>query len=415
MTTSRRAAAPVYVWVWLPGEIEPVPAGVLERRGDILFYRYGRSYREREDSIPLYLPELPLESGWIRPLDGLSVAGVISDATPDAWGQRVVLRRIFGRGEVADTTELDIETYLLESGSDRAGALDFQRGPDIYVPRTSKASLEELMDAASRIETGQPVSPDLEAALLGGSSLGGARPKAALSGERRSLIVKFPSQNDVFPLVKAEAVAMDLAARVGLTVAPTELVQTTGRDVLLVERFDRVGDTGERRMVVSALTILGLPEHAARHATYHDLADTIRRRFTEPTSTLRELFGRIVFNICIGNTDDHARNHSSFWDGTDLTLTPAYDICAYPRVGGEASQAMAITRDNNSLSKLSICVEAAPIYGLTAGEAQELIDAQIDVITAEWKDAADRARLTEAERGMLWGRAVLNPFAKEGY
>lgn len=168
-------------------------------------------------------------------------------------------------------------------------------------------------------------------------------------------------------------------------------------------------------MVVSALTILELPEHAARHATYPDLADTIRRRFTLPTETLRELFSRIVFNICIGNTDDHARNHAAFWDGAELSLTPAYDVCPYPRVGGEASQAMRIDRDGNSLSQLALCVEAAPIYGLSDGEAREVIDAQLDMITSEWDDAAERARLTQTERNALWGRAILNPFALEGY
>jgi serine/threonine protein kinase HipA of HipAB toxin-antitoxin module len=33
------------------------------------------------------------------------------------------------------------------------------------------------------------------------------------------------------------------------------------------------------------------------------------------------------FNILVGDTDDHARNHAAFWDGKLLELTPAYDIC----------------------------------------------------------------------------------------
>ena len=106
---------------------------------------------------------------------------------------------------------------------------------------------------------------------------------------------------------------MKLAGIVGLRVAKTELVQVSGRDVLLVERFDRDHD-GSRRAFVSALTILGFNELAGRHATYHDLADVVRARFVSRKATLRELFARIVFNILIGNTDDHARNHAAFWD-----------------------------------------------------------------------------------------------------
>ncbi|MEO7786435.1 MAG: HipA domain-containing protein, partial [Sphingomicrobium sp.] len=73
--------------------------------------------------------------------------------------------------------------------------------------------------------------------------------------------------------------------------------------------------------------MLGLDEMQARYASYADLAEIIRFRFTEPTATLRELFARMTLNILVGNVDDHARNHAAFWDGTQLTLTPAYDIC----------------------------------------------------------------------------------------
>ncbi len=115
----------------------------------------------------------------------------------------------------------------------------------------------------------------------------------------------------------------------GLNVAPVRLVQANGKEVLLVKRFDRTRtDKGwTRRAMVSALTMFGLSEMQVRYASYRDLADMIRARFTEPKETLRELFGRMVFNVLAGNTDDHARNHAAFWDGASLSPTPAYDIC----------------------------------------------------------------------------------------
>lgn len=413
MPTSSRRAKGVYVWAWLPGTEEPVPAGVLRRSGDILQFQYGASYLERENAIPLYSPELPLEAGWIPPRGQLTVAGVIQDGAPDSWGRRVIETRLRNRG-LADA-EPTFETYLLESGSDRTGGLDFQQQADIYVPRDSKATLGELLDAAQKLDEGKPITPELEAALLGGSSLGGARPKAALRDQGRHLIAKFPSQGDTFPIVKAEAAAMKLASLAGVDAAPTELVQSLGRDVLLVERFDRTEGSAERKMVVSALTFLELAEHEARYATYPDIADGIRRTSHRPTEDLRELFRRIVFNVCMGNTDDHARNHSVLWDGSQTALAPAYDICPYPRIGREATQAMAIHRDGRSFAQLSLCVEAAPFYALTESEAREIIDSQIEVIETQWRGVADQCRLTTAECDVLWRRAVLNPYIFQNY
>ena len=265
------------------------------------------------------------------------------------------------------------------------------------------------------MEAGEPFSPSIDGALLHGSSIGGARPKALLEDGDRKLIAKFSSSTDPYPVVKAEAVAMDLARRVGLNVAATEITTSLGRDVLLIDRFDRTTIPGERRMLVSALTLLELDEMAGRYATYFELADMIRKRFISPLETLRELFSRIVFNICVGNTDDHARNHAAFWDGSMLTLSPAYDICPQTRSGGEAAQAMAIGRDGFRLGQLEGCVTAAEAYLLTETGAREIIDRQLLVINDQWLDAAEASHLTEAERNLLWNRQILNPFATDGY
>ena len=275
----------------------PVVAGRLDRAGEIVTFTYGRSYLGRDEATALYLPELPLGRGPISPRVG-AVAGCISDAAPDAWGQRVILNR-----------------------------------------------------RAARVELGLALSPPLDQALLHGSSIGGARPKALLRDGERRLIAKFSSTSDTYPVVKGEFMAMELARRAGLDVAAVELTRVFDRDVLLIERFDRPG-VG-RRLMVSALTILELDEMLGRYASYADLADQIRGRFTHPTATLRELFARMTFNILTGNNDDHAKNTSAFWDGTSLTLTPAYDICPQPRSGGETAQIMAIGRDGYRMSQVA--------------------------------------------------------------
>ncbi|HEX7246145.1 MAG TPA: HipA domain-containing protein [Solirubrobacterales bacterium] len=413
MTSEPREA---FVWIWLPDAVDPVVAGRLDAVDDLVAFTYGRSYLERDGRIPLYLPELPLRRGQIVPLVG-EVAGCIADAGPGAWGQRVILNRLVGSG-AADTGDLPPLTYLLESDSDRTGALDFQVSPTEYVPRSrgevQLSQLASLAESARRVEEGIPLSPALDEALLHGTSIGGARPKALLSDGKRRLIAKFSSTTDTFAVVKAEFVAMELARRVGVDVAAVELTEALGKDVLLVERFDRPAEGG-RRALISALTILDLGEWGGRYASYEALADKIRERFTEPKATLRELFSRLTLNVLLGNTDDHARNHAAFWDGVALTLTPAYDICPLPRTGGEASQAMAIGRDGSRLSQVSSCVARASTFLLTQEEAREIVDGQIDTIEREWSDVCELARLSEVDRRRLWRHAILNPYATEGY
>ena len=402
-----------FVWLWLPGAADPVVAGRLDTVGKIIAFTYGRSYLAREDRVALYIPELPLGRGPISPLVG-DVAGCIADAAPDAWGQRVILNRRIGRTAV-DTTDLSLITYLLESGSDRIGALDFQASASEYVARSAgHATLTELAQSAERVERGIALSPTLDQALLHGSSVGGARPKALLSDGDRSLIAKFSSTTDTYPVVKGEFVAMELARRAGIDAAAVKLARALGKDALLIERFDRPA-TGGRRVMVSALTILGLDEIAARYASYAELADLIRARFTDPAPTLRELFARITFNILTGNNDDHARNHAAFWDGDALTLTPAYDICPQPRAGRETAQVMAIGKDGYRMSQVAGCVARASTYLLSERDARAIVDHQIDVIESQWDDVCDQAALTEVDRAGFWRRQLLNPYATEGY
>ena len=408
-----------FVWVWLPEASEPILAGRLDERGGEVSFLYARRYLEREDAISLYTPELPLRRGSIRPLPDLEAPGCILDARPDAWGQRVIMNRLIGaQARDADPADLGVLTFLLESGSDRIGALDFQTSPDNYVPRArTNATLDELATSAQRVEAGIPLSPALDAALLHGSSVGGARPKTLIDHGPKRLLAKFSSSTDTYAVVQGEYVAMELARRAGLNVAPVKLARALGKTVLLIERFDRVPGTSQRRAIISALTILTLNELAAQWASYGALAHTIRASFTEPASTLRELFSRIAFNILVGNTDDHARNHAAFWDGQLLTLTPAYDICPQKRSGGRATQGMIIGEEDDGFkeSQVAGCVERAPLYQLTVREAREIVDHQIEVIESQWDDVCDQAELPAVERQAFWHRQFLNPYALEGY
>lgn len=407
-----------YVWIWLPNETKPVVAGRLAIDSGKVYFNYGKSYLERSKdaspAIPIYAPELPLVTGVLPLPDGLSIPSSIRDAAPDAWGRRVILNKRFGlKGSGADTAVLGELTYLLESGSDRIGALDFQRSPTVYGERNHQsATLEELLQSVERVQQGVPLTPALDQALFHGTSIGGARPKVLIEQEGKKYIAKFSTSADIYSVVKAEFVAMRLAALAGIDVAPVKIVEVSGKAVLLVERFDRQkqGEAWVRRPMVSALTILGLDEKMTRYASYEDLAAIIRRRFNHPQATLRELFTRIAFNVLCGNTDDHARNHAAFWDGHLLKLTPAYDICPQPRAGNEASQAMLIHGSDRS-SRLQSCVAASETFLLSSAEATETIDRLQSTIEQHWESVCEQASLSEVDRNLLWRRQFLNPYA----
>ncbi len=416
----KKSGSEAFVWIWLPNETLPVVAGRLEADNGNLLFNYGKSYIERvndtKPAIPIYQPELPLKAGILPLLDGLSMPGCIRDGAPDAWGRRVIINKMLGlKGAGTDTTILDELTYLLESGSDRIGALDFQHSPSNYQARSANnVHLEELLDSAARVEKGVPLTPELDLALYHGTAIGGARPKALVEDNNKNYVAKFSSGTDLYSVVKAEFIAMKLADLVGLNVAPVKLETTANKDVLLIERFDRekIKQGWTRKAMVSALTLFGLDDMMARYASYETFTEIIRHRFTDPKETLKELFSRLVFNILCGNTDDHARNHAAFWNGETLMLTPAYDICPQNRAGNEASQAMLIHGSNN-LSQLKTCLATAHNFLLSEREALTIFEKQKEIIKTNWNEVCDEARLSIIDRKLFWGRQFLNPYSIE--
>jgi serine/threonine-protein kinase HipA len=410
-----RAYTEAYVWIWLPGETSPVVAGKLTLDGQTLIFNYGQSYLERANKISIYNPELPLRAGKLPLLPGLIMPGSIRDGAPDSWGRRVLINKKFGKMSATDEVELDECMFLLESGSDRIGALDFQLSPSEYKPRSeTNVTLEELIASAERVEKGIPLTAELDLALHHGTPIGGARPKALIEDGAKKYIAKFSSTSDIYSVIKAEFIAMRLAELSGLRVAPVTLAQSSHKDVLLIERFDRVRKEAGylRKPMVSALTLLGLDEMMGHYASYETLCELIRHRFTDPKKTLKELFGRLVFNILVGNTDDHARNHAAFWDGDKLTLTPAYDICPQTRTGNIANQAMFIN-GKDKRSQIEICLSAAGHFLLSREQALEIALALTKSIVKHWADVCNQAKVSEVDRNLFAGRQFLNPYVFE--
>ena len=376
-----------FVWIWLPGSTEPVVAGRVEKHGTLHHFTYGRSYRGRDEAIALSPFELPLQTGTFEPTGMNTIHSCLRDAAPDAWGRRVV-------GYKYPDLAADELDYLLLSGSDRIGALDFQASATEYVPRESDhPTLDDVFQAAELLESNRSLPPELERALQHGTSIGGARPKALIDHDGKHFIAKFGSTTDVYPVVKAEYVGMRLATLAGLATAKVSLASSLGKDVLMIERFDRIDTTTgkARRLMLSGLSLLELNEMEARYASYSDLADRIRQRFDEPQATLVELFKRLVFNVLVGNTDDHARNHSAFWDGRHLSLTPAYDICPQLRTGQEATQAMDIGGVAGNAATLTNVLSVCGKFQLRESDARAMIEQLISVVEDNWRRVCDEA------------------------
>jgi len=392
-----------FVWIWLPDAVEPVLCGKLQEDAGELQFFYGKSYLEKSDVISLDIRELPLESGVFRPRVG-EMHSVIRDAAPDAWGRRVLLYLL----EQENITELD---YLLNAGSDRIGALVIQKSSDHYqIQETQAATLDQLVEAADLIDNGQPLPDVLASALLHGSSVGGARPKALLYDNQSSWIAKFSSTTDHYPVVRSELAAMWLAGQCNVQVPAVRMVESMGKDVLLVERFDRIRtETGmKRRFMISGLTALQLHETESLLASYLDLAGFIRRYAKDAGKDNSQLFRRMLFNILIGNNDDHARNHAFFWDGVRYELTPAYDICPMLRTGLTANQAMIVGKQGRS-STLKNALSEAGLFGITKEDAIIVKNELIDKIETLWAEASDYAGLTKVQSDLLRRSTVLSP------
>lgn len=401
-----------YVWIYLPGECAPVVCGIVAFDGTEHVFRYGKSYLERNNAIALSPPGCPLGELTDAPIpldDELNSA--LRDASPDAWGRNVMIREYAnapGRKE-SDLGEID---FLLRAGPDRIGALDITDSPKEYKPKESHAApLVDLLAAADRIDQGKRLDPHLDAALNHGTSVGGARPKALLHQNGEYWIAKFSSAKDANDMIGIEAGGMALAKMAGIDVADTQVVKALNKRVILVRRFDRevTANGVHRRHMLSALTLLNLDEYAVRqgYSSYLSLADILRQHGRDFARDGAELFRRMVFNILIGNIDDHARNHACFWDGEFLDLTPAYDVCPQPRTGMTSDQAMTVG-DWGRKSNLQNALSACERFGLDAESAKAIIEEMESIVRENWVSVFTSAGTPEADLTYLSQATILS-------
>ncbi|OGV28016.1 MAG: hypothetical protein A3F18_05025 [Legionellales bacterium RIFCSPHIGHO2_12_FULL_37_14] len=407
MTSKNLSSEEAFIWIWLREQAIPVVAGKLIKQDKRYFFIYGKSYLERKDAISLSPFELPLTAELFEPTGMKIMPACIRDALPDSWGRRLLEYQY----PHLNLQELD---YALLSGSNRIGSLDFQQSATAFISRDlGNISLNDINNFAGVFETDQNFSKKLAPIFLHGTSVGGARPKCLINIHGVDYIAKFSLSTDYYPLLRTEYLAMRLAKLVGIDVAEVEFKTFKGRDILLIKRFDRYYKDNNyyKRLILSGLSLLELDEMEARYASYIDLADIIRAHFYNPKAQLQELYQRLAFNILIGNTDDHARNHAAFWDGKHFSLTKAYDICPQMRVGYEANQAMMIEGSAGQRSTFNNILSVCDRFLLTRDEARQIINNQIQTLGDNWHDLCTEIGLKPYEQDRLLGTVIKSKFA----
>jgi len=381
------------------GEGEKVLAGQLlvdEKRGR---FKYARAYLDNKRSFALDPVNLPLNSEVHenpRTRETPGVFGVMIDAGPDEWGRRQLSKTL------KPPPVSDVE-FLLAASGQGVGALHFtaeiKDKPKPTPPRPFD-NLVHLQTIAADIEAGREVDQSLEPYFFHGSGLGGARPKTLIEYEDREWIAKFNRDIDLVDMCKVECASMIMAREAEIDVPDVSVTDTARGPVLLVERFDR-DDTGQHHLVsvaslINKFDITQFDESAMSYPGIFQLGNRIGSR----TLGLAEMiFRRMIFNVAIGNTDDHLRNHAFYKraEQSEYRLTPGYDIV--PNTGLQGSHAIALGAFGSSPS-LDNLTAAAHRMGLDRTQAGRIAE-EVSGVTRRWRDFMSDASVSDADVGIL--------------
>jgi serine/threonine-protein kinase HipA len=354
-------------------------------------FGYSTDYLARADSYALD-PLLPLAQGQFQTPVGRPMFGAFTDCAPDRWGRRLINRDERNRAQAAGARQGSLAEidYLLGVRDDlRQGALRFRdTATGAYLAASGDGipyliGLGPLLAAADHFERNEATTSEVRDLLRAGSSLGGARPKAhVLLPDGRVAIAKFPSAaNDEWDVMRWEAVALDLAARSGITAPERELHAIGARNVLIVTRFDR--DGAQRIGYASAMTMLEATDGDDR--SYLDIADAIERESADAEADLRELWRRIAFSLLISNTDDHLRNHGFLRSSTaGWRLSPIFDVNPNPQ---PADHRLSTTIARGSTDTIETLLDVADLFRLDHEQARSTLS-DVTEATSQWRQIA---------------------------
>ena len=383
-----------YVHIQLPGTMQTVPCASLKVRvvaagvyeGTIT---YGKRYLERPEVVALDPFHLPLSTRPQKFTKLKGIPGAVRDASPDAWGRRVIQAKL--QRPEADVQEVE---YLLNGPDDGAGNLSFGRTATPPAPRrpfNRTHQLAALTEVAEKLEQDGRLPHEVLEELEPGTSMGGARPKVTVEDDHKIWLAKLPEKADRHNMQRIEYATLELARAAGLRVCGARLEPVGERDALMLDRFDREWNSDAnaywRYGLVSGLTVIDAEDgYLGRDRwSYPLLADELRRWSVKSHDDRRELFLRMVFNAMVTNNDDHPRNHALLHTKGGWRLSPAYDIVPVPLVSLERRDlALAVGRFGRVAGLYNI-LSQCDAFGLTKEEAQALIDGMLAVVRG-WRE-----------------------------
>ncbi len=390
------------VYIYLPGDVEAVPAGVFYHDGDsgVGRFVYGRKYVERPNAMPVDPVALPLGVEPREVMTNEGFYGSFADAAPDYWGRLVIAAEMHTAPEALSTFD-----FLAAGGATRVGCLDFRDSPVSPEPAWGLpqfCDLAAVLRAADGIEEGVEVDKHVLRLLRQGTSVGGARPKCTVQESGRLWLAKFPAREDRFPIPVLEYATMMLARLCGINVPEITLVDVDGRGVYLIERFDRqkTGKGWLRTGFLSGLSFMEWDQRDRLIWSYPAVAARMRRYMK--VEFLHEWYRRMVFNILVRNTDDHPKNHGFLCHGNEVELAPAYDIVpalTTAGVGTDFRLAMSVGASGRDAS-IDNALSQAGHFGLSREMAHDMVGG-MQAICKQWARVYRDAGLSPREIEIL--------------
>lgn len=405
----------IYVYADWPEVNGPLPMGVLTsemlRGKEIFSFEYDKIWLTSGFAQTLD-PDLQLYSGpqYLNDDDKFNF-GLFLDSSPDRWGRVLMQRREAAEARLQERkpNKLFETDYLLGVHDGyRMGGLRFKIDPngpflsdDEHHASPPWTSIRELEQISLRLEEdGATDNPEylqwLNMLVNPGSSLGGARPKASvLDPDNHLWIAKFPSKADEGDIGAWEIVTYELAIASGINMAECQARKfSSAYHTFLTKRFDRTND-GKRIHFTSAMTQLGYTDgaDAAFGASYLELVDFITSNGANVAADLHELWRRIVFSICVSNTDDHLRNHGFLLSNNGWHLSPAYDI--NPIESGTGLK-LNISEDDNALD-LNLTMEVHEYFRIDESKALETIE-HVKGSVSKWREVATKHGISKANQ-----------------
>lgn len=385
-----------YAYIYLRGELAPTRLGVLELTQEPRTlagrFTYSPDFLEHSKRFEVD-PRLPLGSAPYLFGPDEPIFGVFEDAAPDTWGRYVIENKL---GKL----EASAMEYLVHASLNRIGAVVVLAQPhlDGDFPRHHVKDLPTLLSIAERIERGEPLGPEERKLIDPGPSAGGARPKDTLFHKGREWIAKFPSRDDRIDIGKLELATLGMARAAGVDVPDFDVVTVSEKTVLLVQRFDREPAAGGfvRRHFMSALTACEMGVADSRRLSYPQMAELLRlkggKSFPEDN---RQLFRRMVFNLFVGNDDDHGKNHGFLLDADGaLQLSPAYDIVPKARVGETYVLAIGLG-DQGRVATVANALSRCEVFGIKRKEAVAVME-EVRAVVVRFREYLRRCRMEAA-------------------